>query len=86
MASTIIVSVATLDCTNGEGVVPYARVCKDKADAAKWIENDFNQEAGFHDWPKVQVTEAQIEDGFELKSPSNDSDHDYIWKVIFQPN
>ena len=84
MTSTILIAVACHDTGAGEPITAYAHVCKDKEEAAVWIERDFNQEAGFHDWPKVQVTEAQIESGFELRSPENDSDHDYVWRIIFQ--
>ena len=84
MLSTIMIAVACHDTAAGEPLTAYAHICKDKADAAKWIEQDFNAEAEFHDWKKVQVTEAQIEHGFEIRSPSDDSDHDYVWTVIFQ--
>ena len=84
MLSTIMIAVACHDTAAGEPLTAYAHICKDKADAAKWMEQDFNSEAEFHDWKKVQVTEAQIEHGFEIRSPSDDSDHDYVWRVIFQ--
>ena len=84
MLSTIMIAVACHDTAAGEPLTAYSHICKDKADAAKWMEQDFNIEAKFHDWKKVQVTEAHIEEGFEIRSPSDDPDHDYVWKVIFQ--
>lgn len=52
MLSTIMIAVACHDTAAGEPLTAYAHICKDKADAAKWMEQDFNIEAGFHDWKK----------------------------------
>lgn len=80
----ILIAVAQLDCTSGDGVTAYARACKSKTEAAKWIESDFNEEAECHDWETIKVTEQDIRDGKEFKSPIDSTDHDYVWKIIFQ--
>lgn len=81
----ILIAVAQIDCTSGDGVTAYARACKSKKEAAKWIESDFNAEAESHEWNTITVTEDDIRDGKEFKSPiDEDPDHDYVWKVIFQ--
>lgn len=81
----ILIAVAQLDCTSGDGVTAYARACKSKKEAAEWIESDFNAEAECHEWETITVTENDIRDGKEFKSPiDEDPDHDYVWKVIFQ--
>lgn len=81
----ILIAVAQLDCTSGDGVTAYARACKSKKEAAKWIESEFNTEAECHEWKTIKVTEDDIRDGKEFKSPiDEDPDHDYVWKVIFQ--
>jgi hypothetical protein len=80
----ILIAMAQIDCTSGDGVTAYARACKSKKEAAEWIESDFNEEAECHDWETITVTEKDIRDGKEFKSPIDDSDHDYVWKIIFQ--
>ena len=81
----ILIAVAQIDCTSGDGVTAYARACKSKKEAAEWIESDFNAEAECHEWETIKVTEKDIRDGKEYKSPiDEDPDHDYVWKVIFQ--
>ena len=81
----ILIAVAQLDCTSGDGVTAYAHACKTKQEAAEWIEDDFNTEAECHDWKTIKVKEKDIRDGKEFKSPiDDDPDHDYVWKVIFQ--
>lgn len=81
----ILIAVAQIDCTSGDGVTAYARACKSKKEAAEWIESDFNAEAECHEWETITVTEDDIRDGKEFKSPiDEDPDHDYVWKVIFQ--
>lgn len=81
----ILVAVAQIDCTSGDGVTAYARAFKSKKEAAEWLESDFNTEAECHDWKTIKVTEDDIRDGKEFKSPIyEDPDHDYVWKVIFQ--
>ena len=81
----ILIAVAQLDCTSGDGVTAYAHACKSKKEAAEWIESDFNAEAECHEWETIKVTEKDIRDGKEYKSPiDEDPDHDYVWKVIFQ--
>lgn len=81
----ILIAVAQLDCTSGDGVTAYAHACKSKKEAAEWIESDFNAEAECHEWDTITVTENDIRDGKEYKSPiDEDPDHDYVWKVIFQ--
>ena len=81
----ILIAVAQLDCTSGDGVTAYAHACKSKKEAAEWIESDFNAEAECHEWDTITVTENDIRDGKEFKSPiDEDPDHDYVWKVIFQ--
>lgn len=81
----ILIAVAQIDCTSGDGVTAYARACKSKKEAAEWIESDFNAEAECHEWETITVTENDIRDGKEFKSPiDEDPDHDYVWKVIFQ--
>ena len=81
----ILIAVAQLDCTSGDGVTAYAHACKSKKEAAEWIESDFNAEAECHEWDTISLTEKDIRDGKEFKSPiDDDPDHDYVWKVIFQ--
>ena len=81
----ILIAVAQLDCTSGDGVTAYAHACKSKKEAAEWLESDFNAEAECHEWDTITVTENDIRDGKEYKSPiDEDPDHDYVWKVIFQ--
>ena len=81
----ILIAVAQLDCTSGDGVTAYAHACKSKKEAAEWIESDFNAEAECHEWDTISLTEKDIRDGKEFKSPiDEDPDHDYVWKVIFQ--
>lgn len=81
----ILIAVAQLDCTSGDGVTAYAHACKSKKEAAEWLESDFNAEAECHEWDTIAVTEKDIRDGKEFKSPiDDDPDHDYVWKVIFQ--
>ena len=81
----ILIAVAQLDFTSGDGVTAYAHACKTKQEAAEWIENEFNYEAECHEWDTITVTEKDIRDGKEFKSPiDDDPDHDYVWKVIFQ--
>ena len=81
----ILIAVAQLDCTSGDGVTAYAHACKSKKEAAEWIESDFNAEAECHEWDTIKVTEKDIRDGKEFKSPiDDDPDHDYVWKIIFQ--
>lgn len=81
----ILIAVAQLDCTSGDGVTAYAHACKSKKEAAEWIESDFNAEAECHEWDTITVTEKDIRDGKEYKSPiDDDPDHDYVWKIIFQ--
>lgn len=81
----ILIAVAQLDCTSGDGVTAYAHACKSKKEAAEWIESDFNAEAECHEWDTITVTEKDIRDGKEFKSPiDEDPDHDYVWKIIFQ--
>ena len=81
----ILVAVAQIDCTSGDGVTAYARAFKSKKEAAEWLESDFNTEAECHEWKTIKVTEDDIRDGKEFKSPiDEDPDHDYVWKVIFQ--
>lgn len=81
----ILIAVAQLDCTSGDGVTAYAHACKSKKEAAEWIESDFNAEAECHEWETITVTEKDIRDGKEFKSPiDDDPDHDYVWKIIFQ--
>ena len=81
----ILIAVAQLDCTSGDGVTAYAHACKSKKEAAEWIESDFNAEAECHEWDTISLTEKDIRDGKEFKSPiDDDPDHDYVWKIIFQ--
>ena len=81
----ILIAVAQLDCTSGDGVTAYAHACKSKKEAAEWLESDFNAEAECHEWDTITVTEKDIRDGKEFKSPiDDDPGHDYVWKVIFQ--
>lgn len=81
----ILIAVAQLDCTSGDGVTAYAHACKSKKEAAEWLESDFNAEAECHEWDTITVTEKDIRDGKEFKSPiDDDPDHDYVWKIIFQ--
>ena len=81
----ILIAMAQLDCTSGDGVTAYAHACKSKKEAAEWIESDFNAEAECHEWETITVTENDIRDGKEFKSPiDDDPDHDYVWKIIFQ--
>lgn len=37
----ILIAVAQLDCTSGDGVTAYAHACKSKKEAAEWLENDW---------------------------------------------
>ena len=81
----ILIAVAQLECTSGDGVTAYAHACKSKTEAAEWIESDFNAEAECHEWDTISLTEKDIRDGKEFKSPiDDDPDHDYVWKIIFQ--
>jgi hypothetical protein len=80
----ILIAVGQIDCTAGDGVISYARACKSKQEAAEWLEADFNAEAECHEWDTIKVEEKDIKDGKEFRSPIDDSDHDYVWKVIYQ--
>jgi hypothetical protein len=80
----ILVSCGQIDVTSGDGVTTFARAFQNKADAARWLQDDYNDEAGFHDWNNIQISENDIKDGKQFKSPADDPDHDYVWKVIFQ--
>ena len=80
----ILISIAQLDATTGDGVSTFARAFISKEEAAEWLDADFNEEAVCHDWPKKKISVKDIKDGKKFKSPADDIDHDYVWKVIFQ--
>ena len=80
----IIISLGQLDVTTGEGVITFARAFTSKEEAAKWLNDDYNQEAEWHDWPSKKISVKDIKDGKKIKSPVDDIDHDYVWKVILQ--
>lgn len=78
-----IISKATYYCEAGEGVVVSADVCKSKAEAAKFIKDDYSlDDEDFEmDWPPLKISAAQIKDGAEFRSPAFDDAHDTIWHV-----
>lgn len=80
----IIISLAQLDETTGDGVSTFARAFTSKEEAAEWLNDDYNEEADCHDWPTKKISVKDIKDGKKFKSPADDNDHDYLWKVIFQ--
>lgn len=80
----IIISLGQLDVTTGDGVITFARAFTSKEEAAEWLDADYNEEAKCHDWPKKKISVKDIKDGKKIKSPVDDIDHDYVWKVIFQ--
>lgn len=82
----IIISLGQLDATTGDGVITFARAFTSKEEAAEWLDADYNEEAKCHDWPKKKISVKDIKDGKKIKSPVDDIDHDYVWKVIFQDN
>lgn len=80
----IIISLAQLDATTGDGVSTFARAFTSKEEAAEWLNNDYNEEANCHDWKNKKISVKDIKDGKKIKSPVDDIDHDYVWEVIFQ--
>jgi hypothetical protein len=80
----ILISLAQLDSTTGDGVSTFARAFTSKQEAAEWLEADYNEEADCHDWPTKKFSVKDIKDGKKVKSPEDDIDHDYLWEVIFQ--
>jgi len=80
----ILIAVAQLDCTSGDGVTAHARAFTTEKEAAEWLQGDYNTEAEWHDWTPMNISEKDIYDGMVIRSPAGDSDHDYAWKVIFQ--
>ena len=80
----ILISLAQLDETTGDGVSTFARAFTSKEEAADWLNDDYNQEADCHAWPNQKISVKDIKDGKKFKSPADDIDHDYVWEVIFQ--
>ena len=45
----IIISLGQLDVTTGDGVITFARASTSEEEAAKWVNDDYKQEAEWHD-------------------------------------
>ena len=80
----ILISLAQLDETTGDGVSAFAKAFTSKEAAAEWLNDDYNQEAECYGWPNKKISVKDIKDGKKFKSPANDIDRDFVWEVIFQ--
>ena len=56
----------------------------DRKDAWKWLRDDIADECSDHDWKNIKVRLKDIEPGKYFRSPEDDPDHEYVWKVIIQ--
>lgn len=52
-----------------------------KKDAWNWLKTDIKQECTYHGWKNIKVCLKDIEEGKYFRSPDDDPDHEYVWKV-----
>lgn len=81
------VSKATYYSAGGEGIVVNANNFKTAAEAAQFITDDYAEDREYisgDEWEELVVTEDQIKDGADFRSPADDPDHDTIWHVTIQ--
>jgi hypothetical protein len=52
--------------------------------AAEGLVSDILDEVQSHDWDSslAQILHSQVTDGFTVRSPDSDQDHEYVWKVF----
>jgi hypothetical protein len=53
----------------------------DKKQAWKYLKEDVKQECSDHGWKNIKVCLKDIEEGKYFRSPDDDPDHEYVWKV-----
>lgn len=59
--------------------MPFTTVEK----AAAHIIDEYATEAATYDWSvECSITPDKIVDGFNVRSPDSDQDHEYVWKVF----
>lgn len=82
MQLELITIVATQrDVTSDNQTSIYVYNTFDKKDAWKWLKDDIKQECTDHCWKNINVRLKDIEEGKYFRSPDDDPDHEYVWKV-----
>ena len=78
----LITIVATQrDVTSDNQTLIYVYNTLDKKAAWKWLKDDIKQECTDHRWKNIKVCLKDIEEGKYFRSPDDDPDHEYVWKV-----